>query len=138
MVVSTEKSFAKNLSSLEGIFDFLAEFIDAQGVDERDAFALQVIVEELFTNMVKYSGGVDHQVAIRLARSGSQIDLRLTDFDSDPFDPSDLGMVDVHAPIEDRRPGGLGIHIVKTMVEDLEYEMNERTLTISATRRLES
>jgi anti-sigma regulatory factor (Ser/Thr protein kinase) len=138
MVVSTEKSFAKTLQSLEGIFDFLEGFINAESLGERDAFALNLVVEELFTNMVKYSGGEDHQVAVRLERSGPQIDLQLTDFDSDAFDPSGLGEVDVHAPIEDRRPGGLGIHIVRTMVESLEYEMNERVLTISAVRRLES
>jgi len=136
--VSTEKSFAKSLGSLDGVFDFLQQFVDKEAIAERHAFAMNLVVEELFTNMVKYSGGTDKQVVIRLDKGDQRVTLELTDFDSEPFDPESVSAVDVEAPIEERRPGGLGLHLVKTLVDDLRYEMDDRTLTVSVTKSLES
>ena len=133
-----EKTFAKSLGALDGVFDFLDEFVDAEAIGERDAFVIDLVVEELFTNMVKYSGGVDRNVAIRIKRNDHQLILELTDFDSEPFDLADAKPVDVDAPVANRQPGGLGIHIVKTMVDELRYEMDERTLTVSVRKTLES
>lgn len=136
--MSAEKSFAKNLDSLDGVFDFLQEFIEGRAIAEKDAFAIKLVVEELFTNMVKYSGGEDRRISVWIGKSDHQLRLRLTDFDSESFDPDSAKIVDVSAPIEERQPGGLGLHIVKTLVDDLRYEMDDRTLTVSVSKSLES
>jgi anti-sigma regulatory factor (Ser/Thr protein kinase) len=137
-VVIAKRSFAKSLVSLDGVFDFLQEFTDEEAIAEKHVFAINLVVEELFTNMVKYSGGADHEIAISIDKNDHQVMLQLTDFDSDPFDPESVSDVDVSAPIEERQPGGLGLHIVRTMVDDLHYEMDERKLTISVRKSLES
>ena len=133
-----KRRFAKSLGSLDGVFDFLQEFTDEEAIAEKHVFAINLVVEELFTNMVKYSGGADREIAISIDKNDHQVMLQLTDFDSDPFDPESVSDVDVSAPIEERQPGGLGLHIVRTMVDDLRYEMDERKLTISVRKSLES
>jgi anti-sigma regulatory factor (Ser/Thr protein kinase) len=136
--VSTDKSFAKSLDSLGGVFDFLQTFIERHAITEKDAFSINLVVEELFTNMVKYSGGADRRIEIRLDKNDCRVNLQLTDFDSEPFDPASASKVDVNAPIEQRQPGGLGLHIVRTLVDDLRYELDERTLKVSVSKSLES
>jgi anti-sigma regulatory factor (Ser/Thr protein kinase) len=136
--VSTDKSFAKSLDSLGGVFDFLQTFIERHAITEKDAFSINLVVEELFTNMVKYSGGADRRIEIRLEKNDCRVNLQLTDFDSEPFDPVSASKVDVNAPIEQRQPGGLGLHIVRTLVDDLRYELDERTLKVSVSKSLES
>jgi anti-sigma regulatory factor (Ser/Thr protein kinase) len=132
-----EKTFAKSLGALDGVFDFLDEFVDAEAIGERDAFVIDLVVEELFTNMVKYSGGRDAGIALHIDRTENRVRLELTDFDSDPFDPTAAKPVDVNAPIEDRQPGGLGLHIVKQKVDELRYEIDQRRVTISVSKSLE-
>ena len=88
--------------------------------------------------MVKYSGGADRRIEIRLDKNDCRVNLQLTDFDSEPFDPASASKVDVNAPIEQRQPGGLGLHIVRTLVDDLRYELDERTLKVSVSKSLES
>ena len=134
----TDKSFAKSLGSLDGVFDFLQTFIERHAITEKDAFAINLVVEELFTNMVKYSGGADRRIEIRLEKNDRRVNLQLTDFDSEPFDPASASKVDVNAPIEQRQPGGLGLHIVRALVDELRYELDERTLKVSVSKSLES
>jgi serine/threonine-protein kinase RsbW len=49
----------------------------------------------------------------------------LTDYDVEPFDVSRAPEVDVNLPIEQRRPGGLGLHLIRKLVDSLEYEYSK-------------
>ena len=61
--------------------------------------------------------------AIRtLGRDDSQVTFSLTDFDVDPFDVTKREDVDVSAPLSERSVGGLGIHLVKKIVDKIEYQ----------------
>mgnify|MGYP003514571419 CR=1 FL=1 len=56
-----------------------------------------------------------------LARIAGGVDVALTDYDVEPFDPTQAPDADVTLPIEQRAPGGLGIHLTRRLVEELEY-----------------
>jgi serine/threonine-protein kinase RsbW len=53
------------------------------------------------------------------------VEVTLTDHDVEPFDPTRAPDVDVGAPIEARRPGGLGLHLIRRMVDAIEYRYDE-------------
>jgi anti-sigma regulatory factor (Ser/Thr protein kinase) len=59
-----------------------------------------------------------------VARAGENIVIRVCD-DGVAFDPSAAPQVDVEQPLEERRVGGLGIHLVRQFVEQLEYRRLE-------------
>jgi anti-sigma regulatory factor (Ser/Thr protein kinase) len=67
------------------------------------------------------------------------VHLELVDFDVEPFDPASAPEVAVTAGMDERRPGGLGLHIVRTMVDELAYDYDEenRKMRISVTTSLE-
>ena len=58
-----EKKFKRDLNSLDGIFKFINEFSAKTGVDESVVFTINLVVEELFTNMVKYTYENSNEIA---------------------------------------------------------------------------
>ena len=95
------------------------------------------IVEELFTNFVKYNEGGRHDISLSLGHTPEQLTVRMTDFDVDAFDPTRAPAVDVDKPLGERQPGGLGLHLVRQMADTLQYEYAERRSTITFTKALE-
>ena len=133
-----ERSFRRSIDSLDGIFQFVSEFLAGEGLEKSNAFSLNLILEELFTNMVKYSTESDHEVLIAMDRSEDQLVLSLTDFDVDRFDITQAPEVDVDQPLSERTPGGLGIHFVRQMTDNISYEYEDRNSKIILTKRVEA
>lgn len=133
------KEFPREIDSLEEIFAFLRAFADEHEFDERTVFCINLVVEELFTNMVRHNLGGGDTVTLALDHDDEQVFLELVDVDVEPFDESKVAAVPVEAGIDARRPGGLGVHLVRTMVDDLEYDyqIEDRRMRISVRKVLE-
>lgn len=132
--------FRRKVAALREVFAFLAQFIDEHEIDEKTAFSVNLVVEELFTNMVRHNEGGGESIALNLERRDDHVFLELIDTDVEPFDPDTAEVPPVDAGIEERRPGGLGIYLVKKMVDELkyEYESEGRRMRITATKALEN
>lgn len=131
-----EKQFKREIGSLDEIFDFIDDFVSAHDISEDIAFSMRLVVEELFTNLVRHNvGGQDH-ILIRLDKDSSQLTLQLKDFDVDPVITPET-QVDIHQPLNERRIGGLGIHLVKSVVDKLTYEYKNGTLCVTAIKNME-
>lgn len=130
-----QKHFARSIESLDGVFAFIDEAFDATSADPSLKYPVSFAVEELFTNMVKYnpSGPEEILVAIDPVERGLQV--RLVDYDSEPFDPAQAPAPRTDAPLAERPVGGLGLLLVKRMVDTLRYEYEDRRSTITFTRR---
>ena len=131
-----EQRFAKEVASLEPIFALLHGFVAEQALGPDLEFCLSFVTEEIFTNMVKYNGGSTQPVRLAVSRDGSGVLIELTDFDVEPFDPATAPAVDVDAPLEERRPGGLGLHLVRSLADRLTFEYDDRELKVSIWKRL--
>ncbi len=133
-----QRNFKKAISSLSEIFAFIDDQVDGKGIPPAGLYALRFVIEELFTNMVKYATASREDVTIGLELEGKKATIRLTDHDVDPFDPATAPRVDPQTPLQDRRVGGLGIQLVKNMVDDLHYAYADRCSTITIIKNLES
>ena len=134
---TTSREFDKSLGSLAGVFLFLDEVLPHGSLGDRGRFVVQLAVEELFTNMIKYNAGASRRVEVRIAVDNDHVRVDLVDPDTDPFDPSQWPSVDVGAPITERRPGGLGLHLVRTLADGLDYHYRDGEMTVSVTQYLE-
>ena len=108
------------LTKLEG---FTADFAQKAGLSDKDLFALQIIVEELVTNVIDY-GGVpagEHAVRVDLSAEGGELLIRLTDRGME-YNPLLREDPDTTLPAEQRPIGGLGVHFCKKLTETQEYE----------------
>ena len=131
-------TFPREVAALAEVFDLVHAFVGEQGLDEKTRFGLDFVVEELFTNFVKYNTGSCSPIRVSLRREGSELVLELIDEDVDPFDPSELAAVDTTLPAQARRPGGLGIHLVRSIVDEISYSYRDRRMTVRARKRLET
>ena len=116
-----EAAFARNFNSLEGLVEFTAATFSQFGTDARLLWKVDFAVEELFTNMVKYAPESTSPVRVRLRVVDGGIELTLIDQDVEPFDVTRSPEVDIRKPIEERDPGGLGLHLVRRMADRVDY-----------------
>jgi len=132
-----DKKFKRDLNSLDGIFKFINEFSAKTGVDESVVFTINLVVEELFTNMVKYTYENSNEILLQIKKNADDLIIHLTDFDVDPFDITKTAEVEAKQSLEERRVGGLGIHLVKQMIDKIEYEYKDRQSKIILIKHLE-
>ena len=132
--------FRREIEAIGEVFAFLETFADGQEIDEKTAFCINLVVEELFTNMVRHNEGGGDRITLSIERRNDRLHLELVDFDVEPFDPETAEVPPVESGIENRRPGGLGIYLVKKMVDDLnyDYETESRQMRVTVTKTLEN
>ena len=120
--MTAHRSFRRSFGSLEEIFAFTADFFARHGVEPALLPTVDFTLEELFTNMVKYSPSGDAHVRIELATAPGGVEVTLTDYDVDRFDVTQAPDANINLPIEERRPGGLGLHLIRRLVDSMDYE----------------
>jgi len=133
--VTTDRMFRRSFDSIAGLADFTREVFKRNYLDLRILPTVDLAVEELFTNMVKYAKGSDAAIRVSLTEIPSGVEVSLTDFGVERFDPTRAPEVDVEAPIEQRKPGGLGLHLINKMVDSVEYHYDEATRQARVTFR---
>ena len=120
--MTAARSFRRSFDSLEEIFAFSSEFFGRHGLDRDLLPTVDLVLEELFTNMVKYSAGGAPSIRIEMAPAPGGLEVTLTDYDVDRFDVTQSPDADINLPIEERKPGKLGLHLVRRLVDSLRYE----------------
>ena len=114
-----------------------------EGMAEREnwppalVYRVHLVVEELVLNVMDYGydAGI-HEIEINLASEEDSLTIEIVD-SGKPFDPlTEAPEPDLEASIEDRRVGGLGVYLVRTMMDQMHYKReNEKNhLTIVARR----
>ena len=132
-----EQKFKREIRSLEKIFDFISGFSTANRIGDSDVFVIKFVVEEIFTNMVKYNSRSNKDILVSLRRHSNTLSISLIDFDVDPFDLTKTEEVDIHQSLRERKVGGLGLHLVKKMVDKVDYEYKNRESKVTLTKTLE-
>ncbi|MGH8122549.1 MAG: SpoIIE family protein phosphatase, partial [Rudaea sp.] len=133
-----QRTFARSFDSLAEIFTFIQETLAACGAGEAERYAIEFTVEELFTNMVKYNAASSAAIELAIECDGSALICRLSDPDSDRFDVTLAPDADIAMPIELRRPGGLGLHLIRRLVDSVEYDYSGRCSLITFRKTLGS
>jgi len=113
--------FERRIDALPALVAFTAAFFGREGLGPGLRSTVDLTMEELFTNMVKYAPSAE-PVRIDMTRLPDGVEVAMTEYDVDPFDVTQAPDVDVGLPIERRRPGGLGLHLIRRLVDAMDYE----------------
>jgi serine/threonine-protein kinase RsbW len=124
--MTAERRFRRSFESIPDIFAFTAEVFAGERVDPSLLPSVDLTLEELFTNMVKYDASAA-AVRVDIAKVEGGVEVTLTDYDVEPFDVTRAPDVDVDLPIEQRQPGGLGLHLIRRLVDCVHYEYSAAT-----------
>jgi anti-sigma regulatory factor (Ser/Thr protein kinase) len=111
------------MSELQRLAADVERFCREQLLEEGAEFDLNLVLEELFVNAVEHGGckGMDDAVRIRMETAAGEVRVTFEDRGV-AFDPAGAPAPDLRAPLRERRPGGLGLHLVRTLAPDIRYE----------------
>ncbi len=129
-----KKKFRLNIQSLDKLFEFIAAFVDSAGLNKDIHFQIDLVVEELFSNMVKYDHKNNGRIELELKMQQNDLVIVLTDFDVRPFDPTKSERYDISQNLKDRPIGKLGIHLVNQIVDQIEYQYHNNNSIIKLTK----
>lgn len=128
--------FKRSLASLDDVFSFTEQFFAGQEVGEKHLYAVNLVLEELFTNMVKFNESGPETVSVEMLRVDDAVQVRLSDREPEPFDVTAPQSLDTDAPVEKREEGGMGLFLVQKFVDSLDYAYRDGTSTITFSKRL--
>jgi len=128
------REFARSFDSLAAIYEFAEEVLAEHDIGDEVRFPVHLAMEELFTNMVKYNPGNDNEIGVDVDVNGGRVTVTLTEFDVDEFDVTRPQDVDIHATLDERSPGGLGLHLLQNIVDMLAYDYEDRRSRVIFTK----
>lgn len=128
--------------NLKDLYSFMAAVSAALNLDEKTHFDIELASEEAITNIMShaYQGDEEGRIFMRLTQMNGEIRLVIQDWGK-PFDPEAIPDYDPHAPIERRIKGGMGMHFMRTLMDNVEYTFdgeNGTTLTMTKTLDLDA
>lgn len=86
-------------------------------------FTIQLVIEELVTNIIKYGSRAvkEESIEVRLRIGNGKVILTISD-DTEAFNPLEAEEPDVTLPVEERKIGGLGLFLIRKKVQSITYE----------------
>jgi serine/threonine-protein kinase RsbW len=125
MSFAAKLEMRSELGELTRLERFLADMAQRVGLDERTVYLLNLACDELVTNIMMH--GYDSEstgscpITLDVKYADGKLVLRLAD-EGRAFDPLSRPAPDVTLDVEERGIGGLGIHFVRQVMDDVSYE----------------
>ena len=126
-------------SELARVLVLAGQFAAANRLSSDVVADLHVALDEVLTNIIKY-GYTDsraHEISIQLSIEDGVLVVEIED-DGRPFDPLILAEPDVKAPLHKRRVGGVSIHFVRKLMNEVSYRLMADHNRLVFKRRLHS
>lgn len=123
---------------LDGITAAVEAFSVEESWSSDLLFRINLVIEELVLNIMDYGYDDDqHEIEINLKSDAEAVTIDILD-QGRSFDPlHDAPVPDVNAPLEERTVGGLGIHLAKTMMDELSYHREDSRNHLQLVKRRE-
>lgn len=102
-------------------------------------YNINISIDELLSNIINYAfeDKSTHFINIQLEITNKSFLMRITD-DGKAFNPLEIEEPDINASLEERNIGGLGIFIVKNLVDKIEYNRNGNKNILLIEKKIES
>lgn len=115
--------FAAKFEFLDEIRDFVGEIARKGGFNDKEIYNIQLATDEAASNIIEhaYEGISDGLLEISCGMQKDFIKIVLTDH-GEPFDPSQIPMPDLKADLSERKIGGLGIFLMRKLMDEVHYE----------------
>ncbi|HEY5776184.1 MAG TPA: ATP-binding protein [Xanthomonadales bacterium] len=126
-----QQTFKRDFNELKNIVTMTESVFRELGLPPGLRNVVDLATEELFVNMVTYDTETNEEILIEMVPHALGLEVSLTDYDVERFDPTSAASVDVNAPLEERSPGGLGLYLVMKMVDSIHYEYRNRQSKIT-------
>jgi serine/threonine-protein kinase RsbW len=116
-------TFPGQFDSLAPVSEFVTLAAKAAGLDARAVYAVQMAVDEACSNIIEHAYGGEGRGTIECACHINDDGLIVVIRDHGrPFDPTSIPEPDLHASLEDRDGGGLGLYFIRQLMDTVHFE----------------
>lgn len=116
------KSIASDIAEIENVTSFVEDRLQEKKVAPKTIISFNISIDEILSNIIQYSGCSTIEVGVSV--NGTRASLRFID-DGREYDPNEAPEPDITESAEEREIGGLGLFMVKKMMDSLEYERKD-------------
>jgi sigma-B regulation protein RsbU (phosphoserine phosphatase) len=123
MIMRRQLVMNNDVQEIPRLSTFVDEVCEELGMDMGTTMQMNLALEEAVVNVMNYAYPKDFQGEVRVEAGANAVRLKfiITD-DGKPFDPTARGEVDTTLSAEERNIGGLGIHLVRRIMDSINYE----------------
>jgi serine/threonine-protein kinase RsbW len=118
-----ERSVEPQVSEIPRLIDWVEVCCGAEGLAEQVCFRAALALEEAVTNVISHAfAGVPppHLIRVRLDITAQMFAAEIVD-NGIAFDPTTAPLPDLSLPLDQRPAGGLGIHLMRSMMDRVQY-----------------
>jgi sigma-B regulation protein RsbU (phosphoserine phosphatase) len=116
---------------------FVDEVCEAIGFSPAVTMQMNLALEEAVVNVMKYAYPIGTHGNVTIEAQANDVRLKFTIIDSGkPFDPTVKADVDLSLPVQERPIGGLGIHIIRQIMDSINYERLDGHNVLTLRKRL--
>lgn len=108
---------------LARVHEMVSALERARGLPAGVVFDINVVLDEIISNILKYSyaDACTHEIRIQLSATDTAVEIGIED-DGAPFDPLTAPEPDLRLPLAERALGGLGLHFVRQLMDEVKYK----------------
>jgi len=126
--------FKAKFEFLDEMREFVGGIAREHGFNDKAVYNIQLATDEAASNIIEhaYEGVNDGVIELSCGMESKGLKIILVDH-GDSFDPSGVPMPDLKADLSDRKIGGLGIFLMRKLMDEVHYESNSNksnTLTM--------
>ena len=123
MTEPTTLILKNDVSELESVISLVSDLCVRNSIPPETERDLKLALDEMITNVVQhaYPGSGEHHFILQITASNEEFVARIED-DGVEFNPTEHPIPDLDAPLEERKVGGLGIHLVRQIMTSVEYQ----------------
>jgi serine/threonine-protein kinase RsbW len=123
--INISKRIPSRTDNLLEVREFVGSAARSFGFSEEEAANIVLAVDEACTNIIKhaYQYATDKEIEINISQSDGLFEIRIYD-SGRSFDPTNVRPPDVKKYIDHRQRGGLGVYLMKRLMDKVEYKFN--------------
>ncbi len=122
----TTLRIANAIGELTRVVAFVEQFGHDQGLPARAVNDLNLCLDEMLTNTISYGyeSSAPRVISVSLSADGGYLQAEIED-DAKPFDPRRSTPPELPRDLASRKPGGLGLHFVNSLMDVVDYRWSD-------------
>lgn len=125
--MSYERTFPNSTDCLCEIRDFVRESAQAMGFDEETIGLIELAIDEACSNIIRHAYRMveNGRLYLNIEQEPDRLVIIIRDT-GNPFDPRILLLPDLEQHCQMRRTGGLGVYLMRTLMDHIDYKRTEQ------------
>lgn len=135
---SFDLNITNKMSEIGRVIKAFESYSEKSGIPVPIVMKFNLVFDDLLNNIVSYAypAGGEHEIKIHAEKSGDSV-LLIVEDDGIPFNPFARSEADTSQSLEDREIGGLGIHLIRNIMDEASYERRNDHNIVNLIKKLE-